>query len=95
MEGHYPSAPERSDEQKPCKLLTGAFLSLPGRSLRTYMNDKSKYLNLYLYRLAMQHSLMNATSSGAAFSLDQGDAPLTRTEVEYWTLYAGCLSLEI
>ncbi|EEU41495.1 uncharacterized protein NECHADRAFT_87638 [Fusarium vanettenii 77-13-4] len=44
---------------------------------RIFPSDRS-FLNI----------IMNATSSGAAFSLDQDDAPLTRMEAEYWTLYA-------
>ncbi|KAI8711881.1 MFS domain-containing protein [Fusarium sp. LHS14.1] len=37
--------------------------------------------------MAMQYSIMNATSSGAAFSLDKNDAPLTRMEAKYWNPY--------
>lgn len=43
----------------------------------------------------MQYSIMNATLSGAAFSLDENDAPLTRMEAECWNLYEGYLFLEI
>ncbi|KAI8650792.1 hypothetical protein NCS57_01414100 [Fusarium keratoplasticum] len=52
MEGHYPSAAERSDKQKTGRLLTGAFSSLPGRSLRMYMNDKSKFFAIIALGLA-------------------------------------------